>query len=78
MLKVEVSEHGIEKFEVHGNLPYIFADVTYIIAKIYYSLGTDDELVGDLFKAAIQDVIADDNSPVWNYLETERERKKAN
>ena len=72
MLKVDLDEKNekvIIKFR--GTLRNAIADSTYIIMDLYEHFCANDPITGRLFQLAIQEMISDDNSPVWELNDQE-------
>lgn len=71
MLKVDLdAKKGRATIAAEGSGIEILADLTFLIRQIYRGMDEDD---AKAFKYAIQEVIADEESPVW-----EREEKLEN
>lgn len=71
MLKVDLDvKKGRAKIKAEGSGLEILDDLTFLIRQIYRGMDEDD---AKAFKYAIKEVIADEESPVW-----EREEKLEN
>ena len=63
MLKVDLNVNkGRAKIKAEGSGFEILADLTFLVRQIYREMDEDE---AKAFKYAIQEVIADEESPVW-------------
>ena len=72
MLKCHLdSKTNTCKIDVDGNAASILADLSYLINDIYLAFRNHGPIMGEAFKFALQEMVGDDSSPIWQGFGTQ-------
>ena len=70
MLKCHLdNETNTCKIDVEGSTASILADLAYLINDIYLAIRNTNPIAGGAFKFALQEMVGDDSSPIWQELD---------
>lgn len=58
------------KIDVEGSATSILMDLSYLINDIYLAIRNTNPIAGGAFKFALQKMVGDDSSPIWQELDT--------
>ena len=71
MLKCHLdNETNTCKIDVEGSAASILADLAYLINDIYLAIRNTNPIDGGAFKFALQEMVGDDSSPIWQEFDT--------
>ena len=72
MLKCHLDhETNTCKIDVEGSAPSILADLSCLINDIYLAFRNHGPIMGEVFKFALQEMVGDDSSPIWQDFDTQ-------
>ena len=57
--------------EFHGNVQDLVAEITYMIANVHTALHGSSREAADAFRAFLSQIVADEDSPVWQIQKQE-------